>query len=111
VLHEVNSGTTLLGEILELNLTYLLLAQRELKRDFQAACNAFNFSAELADVLANLTAQQMKKLATTNGLLLRFNWSDTLILERLANKAPTALSARVPEQRPAAEIAECVPAA
>nr|WP_254226344.1 flagellar transcriptional regulator FlhD [Burkholderia multivorans] len=105
-MHQVNSGTTLLGEILELNLTYLLLAQRELKRDFQAACNAFNFSTELAQVLANLTAQQIKKLATTNGLLLRFNWNDALILERLANKAPTILTAPVPEQRPAAENAE-----
>ena len=61
----------MLGEIKELNLTYLMLAQHMIREDKSAAIYRLGISQQLADILAELTAGQVLKMAGANVLLCR----------------------------------------
>ncbi|MDN3524860.1 flagellar transcriptional regulator FlhD [Halomonas sabkhae] len=58
-----------LDEIREMNLAYLLLAQRLLNADREEAMFRLKVDDVMADFLASLGAQQLSKLANTNQLL------------------------------------------
>jgi flagellar transcriptional activator FlhD len=75
-----------LSEIREVNLSYLLLAQRLLREDKAAAVSRMGISNELADLLANLSVAQTAKLAASNQLLCRFRFDDHTVLSSLADK-------------------------
>ncbi|GEK74055.1 MULTISPECIES: flagellar transcriptional regulator FlhD [Halomonas] len=60
------------AEIRELNLGYLLLAQRLLHHDRAEAMFRLKIDDEMADLLTSLSAQQLSRLASTNQLLCHF---------------------------------------
>jgi flagellar transcriptional activator FlhD len=59
-------------EISDLNLTYVLLAQKLLRQDRVGAMLRLGISAELADLLIGMTLAQVIKLATSNFVLCAF---------------------------------------
>lgn len=73
------------NEIGDLNLTYLLLAQRLVKEDLASAMFRLGMSRELADLLGNLSLSQIVKLANSSLLLCRFRFENPPILSALTN--------------------------
>ena len=81
----VETGTT--NEISDLNLSYLLLAQRLVREDAATAMFRLGMSRELADLLGNLSLSQIVKLAASSLLLCRFRFDDHPILSALTHDA------------------------
>ncbi|WP_258187808.1 flagellar transcriptional regulator FlhD [Trinickia symbiotica] len=79
-----------LSEIKDVNLSYLLLAQRLLREDRAMGMFRMGISDQLADVLANLTLAQTVKLAASNQLLCRFRFDDHAVLSTLADKGKSS---------------------
>jgi flagellar transcriptional activator FlhD len=73
------------NEIRDLNLTYLMLAQRMIWDDKEAAAYRLGISSQLAEIMADLTAGQVIKLAQANVLLCRMRFDDRLILGLLTS--------------------------
>jgi flagellar transcriptional activator FlhD len=87
------ASSDMLNEIKEVNLSYLLLAQRLLRDDKPMGMFRMGISEQLADVLINLTLAQTVKLSASNQLLCRFRFDDHAILSSLADKGkPTSVS-------------------
>ena len=59
-------------EIADLNLTYLLLAQKLLREDRAGAMLRLGISAEMADLLGSMTLAEVVKLAASNFVLCAF---------------------------------------
>lgn len=78
---------TTLDEVRELNLSYLLLAQRMLREDKATGMFRLGVSDQVADVLVSLTLAQTVRLATSNQLLCRFRFDDHAILSSLTHAA------------------------
>ncbi|NBC49210.1 MAG: flagellar transcriptional regulator FlhD [Gammaproteobacteria bacterium] len=70
------SETSLTNEVEELNLTYLLLAQRMLQTDRASAMFRLKIDDEMAELLLSLSGAQLARLARTNQLLCRFAYDD-----------------------------------
>lgn len=77
--------SSMLGEIKELNLTYLMLAQHMIREDRSAAVYRLGISQQLADIMADLTPGQVLKMAGANVLLCRMRFDDRLILGLLTS--------------------------
>ncbi|MGL6159381.1 flagellar transcriptional regulator FlhD [Microbulbifer sp.] len=75
----------IIDEIQDINLTYLLLAQRLLKEDYTTAMFRLKIEESIAEVLVSLTAKQLAQLARTNQLLFRLNFDDADQLVKLTN--------------------------
>ena len=73
------------SEIQDINLSYLLLAQRLLKDDFATALFRLKLDETLANKLASLTAKQLTQLARSNQFLFRLNLENPIQLEQLTN--------------------------
>lgn len=84
------SHTNTLAEIREVNLSYLLLAQRLLHEDRVSAMYRLGLSAQVAQVLSSLTLAQAVKVASSSHLLCRFRFDDHTILSSLADKDKSA---------------------
>ncbi|MCB8888500.1 flagellar transcriptional regulator FlhD [Vreelandella malpeensis] len=67
------SQTSFFDEIQEINLAYLLLAQRLLNEDRESAMLRLKVDGELADLLVSMNAWQLTKLSRTNQLVCRFS--------------------------------------
>jgi flagellar transcriptional activator FlhD len=98
-----------LSEIKDVNLSYLLLAQRLLREDKPGGMFRMGISEPLANVLANLTLAQTVKLAASNQLLCRFRFDDHAILSLLTDNGRTCVNAPshaaiVMASQPVAEI-------
>lgn len=63
-------------EIGDINLAYMLLAQKLVKQDRAAAMFRLGVGRELADLLANMSLTQIVKLAASNLLLCSFRLDD-----------------------------------
>jgi len=63
-------------EITDINLAYLLLAQRMIKEDCAMAMFRLGVSRELADMLGAMSLAQVVKLAASNTLICRFRLGD-----------------------------------
>lgn len=74
------------NEIGDLNLSYLLLAQRLVKEDITSAMFRLGISRSLADLFRNLSLSQIVKLASSNLLLCRFRFDDNPILSALTEE-------------------------
>ncbi|ATJ84637.1 flagellar transcriptional regulator FlhD [Halomonas beimenensis] len=72
-------------EIREMNLAYLLLAQRLLNGDRVEAMFRLKVDEEMADLLASLNAQQLARLANTNQLLCHFGGESAEQLRQVAD--------------------------
>ncbi|MCQ3828341.1 flagellar transcriptional regulator FlhD [Microbulbifer elongatus] len=82
-----------INEIQEINLSYLLLAQRLLKEDFATARFRLKVDETLAAKIVSLTAKQLTRLARSNQFLFRLNLENPIQLEQLtSNKRAENLS-------------------
>jgi flagellar transcriptional activator FlhD len=70
-------------EISDLNLTYILLAQKLLRQDRVAAMLRLGISAELADLLTAMSLAQVVKLATSNFVLCGFRLDELPLVRTL----------------------------
>jgi flagellar transcriptional activator FlhD len=100
----------MLGEIKELNLAYLVLAQHMIRDDKAAAVYRLGISHEMADILASLTPGQVLRMAGTSVLLCRMRFDDRLILGLLtshdkAGTMPQSHAAILLAGQPAEQIA------
>ncbi len=73
-------------EIGDLNLTYLLLAQRLVREDAASAMFRMGLSREVADLLGNLSLSQIVKLASSSLFLCRLRFDDQPILSALTQE-------------------------
>ena len=89
----MSATSEMLSEINEVNLSYLLLAQRLLREDKAMGMFRMGISEELADILAGLTLAKTVKLAASNQMLCRFRFDDHLLLSALADKGRSAVVA------------------
>lgn len=80
---KVMAETTNTNEIGDLNLTYLLLAQRLVREDVATAMFRLGLSREVADLLGNLSLSQIVKLAASSLFLCRLRFDDQPILSAL----------------------------
>ena len=74
---------SLLADIREVNMSYLLLAQRMLRDDLSSAMFRLGFSAEVAEVVLKLSPSQLVRLAASSSLLCRFRFDDVGMLTAL----------------------------
>jgi flagellar transcriptional activator FlhD len=86
----MSATSEMLSEIKEVNLSYLLLAQRLLREDKAMGMFRMGITDQLADVLGNLSLAQTVKLAASNQLLCRFRFDDHTVLSSLADKDKSA---------------------
>jgi flagellar transcriptional activator FlhD len=78
-----------LSSLSELNLAYLLLAQRLLAEDRDVGAFRLGLSREVADIVSGLSLSQTVKLASAPHLLCAFRMSDSMLLSALAEKRST----------------------
>ena len=90
----MSATSEMLNEIREVNLSYLLLAQRLLREDKPTGMFRMGISDPLADVLANLSLAQTVKLAASNQMLCRFRFDDHAVLSALADKGKSSAVAQ-----------------
>jgi flagellar transcriptional activator FlhD len=74
-------------EIADLNLTYMLLAQKLLRDDKAAAMLRLGISAEVADLLVGMSLGEVVKLATSNFVLCAFRLGDLPIARTVMQDA------------------------
>ncbi|MCG7599336.1 flagellar transcriptional regulator FlhD [Halomonas sp. McH1-25] len=67
---------SLLEDIQEVNLAYLLLAQRMLKEDRETAMFRLKIDERMADLMASLSIKQLSQMARSNQLLCRLAYVD-----------------------------------
>lgn len=70
------SGDSLMDDIQELNLSYLLLAQKLLREDPVAAMFRLKLNTQAAELVASLTPKQLVQLSRTRQLLCRMVLDD-----------------------------------
>lgn len=73
----------LLKHIYDINLSYLLLAQRLIVQDKASAMFRLGITEDMATSLGNLTLPQMVKLAETNQLVCHFRFDNPQTITRL----------------------------
>lgn len=73
----------LLKHIYDINLSYLLLAQRLINKEKASAMFRLGIDEEMVETLAQLSLPQMMKLAETNQLVCNFRFNDTRTIEQL----------------------------
>ena len=86
----MSATSEMLNEIREVNLSYLLLAQRLLREDKPMGMFRMGISDQLADVLASLSLAQTVRLAASNQVLCRFRFDDHALLSALAGKGKSS---------------------
>lgn len=74
-----------LAEIQDLNLTYLLVAQRLLKADYTLALMRLKIDDAMGSLLLSLSAKQLGQLARNNQFLFRFCLEDSGQVAQLVN--------------------------
>ena len=77
------TGNTLLSDIQEVNLSYLMLAQRLLRENFAAGMYRLGFDADVAETVLRLSPAQLVKLSASNTLLCAFRLNDYELLSTL----------------------------
>ena len=72
-------------EIGELNLTYLLLAQRLLREDCASAMYRFGFSREIAQAIMRMPLAKVMQMAMSGMVLCRLRLEETVVFDALIN--------------------------
>ncbi|ADD77401.1 FlhD [Pantoea ananatis LMG 20103] len=81
-------GTSeLLKHIYDINLSYLLLAQRLINQEKASAMFRLGIDEKMADALSELTLPEMVKLAETNQLVCQFRFTDSTVINRLTQES------------------------
>ncbi|MDF7679586.1 flagellar transcriptional regulator FlhD [Enterobacteriaceae bacterium ESL0689] len=73
----------LLKNIYDINLSYLLLAQRLISKEKASAMFRLGINENMVDTLSQLSLPQMMKLAETNQLVCNFRFNDSQTVEQL----------------------------
>ncbi|WP_322045198.1 flagellar transcriptional regulator FlhD [Paraburkholderia sp. J67] len=76
--------------IREVNLSYLMLAQRLLREDWAIGMFRLGLSAEIADLVVGLSLAQVVKLAASDHLLCAFRFNDQVLLSVLTQPSKQA---------------------
>jgi flagellar transcriptional activator FlhD len=74
------------NDIGDLNLSYLLLAQRMVKDDAATAMYRLGISREMAELLGSLTLSQIVRMASSNLVLCRFRFDEQPLLAALTDE-------------------------
>lgn len=77
----------LLKHIYDINLSYLLLAQRLISQDKPSAMFRLGVNEEMANMLVELTLPQMVKLAETNQVICQFRFDNHQTITRLTQES------------------------
>ncbi|NGM87541.1 flagellar transcriptional regulator FlhD [Parapusillimonas sp. SGNA-6] len=72
-----------LNDIQEVNLSYLMLAQRLLRENYSAGMFRLGFDADVADIVLRLSPAQLVKLASSSSLICGFRLNDFELLSAL----------------------------
>ena len=78
-------NSNVIDEIHELNLTYLLLAQRLINEDRATAKFRLKIDDEMADLIQELNARQLTRLSRVNQLLCHFGHDSAEQLRQLTH--------------------------
>ncbi len=79
-----NSEHQLLDDIQEVNLSYLILAQRLLKKNKSVGMYRLGIQEDVADTLLSLSTAQIIRLASSSSLLCSFRLNDYELLKTLS---------------------------
>lgn len=77
------TDNSLLSDIQEVNLSYLLLAQKLLRENFASGMYRLGFDEDVAETVLNLSPAQVIKLSSSNVLLCAFRLNDYELLSTL----------------------------
>lgn len=77
------SDNNVLSDIQEVNLSYLMLAQRLLRDNYAAGMYRLGFDSDVADIVLGLSPAQLVKLANSNALICGFRLNDYQLLSTL----------------------------
>ena len=77
----------LLKHVYDINLSYLLLAQRLISQDKASAMFRLGINEEMANTLGELTLPQMVKLAEPNQLICQFRFDNHQTITRLTQES------------------------
>ncbi|MGB3289152.1 MAG: flagellar transcriptional regulator FlhD [Burkholderiaceae bacterium] len=77
------TGNSLLSDIQEVNLSYLMLAQRMLRENYAAGMFRLGFDSDVADIVMRLSPAQLVKLAGSSSLICKFRLNDYDLLSSL----------------------------
>ncbi len=83
------------GEVRELNLSYLMLAQQMLQTDRANAMFKLGIGDDVAGIVENLSPAQILRMASTDMLLCRFRFDDGLLLNLMSNHGRENAAARI----------------
>jgi flagellar transcriptional activator FlhD len=72
-----------LNDIQEVNLSYLMLAQRLLRENYATGMFRLGFDADVAEIILKLSPAQLVKLAGSSNLLCQFRLNDYELLSTL----------------------------
>jgi flagellar transcriptional activator FlhD len=75
----------LLEQIREANMTYLILAQTMIRRDKAEALYRLGINDQVADLIAQLSAGQILKIAASNLLMCHFRFDDEIVWNLLTS--------------------------
>lgn len=81
------NGSETLESIREINLSYLSLAQRLLRTDRDAGIQRLGLSTQVADIIVDLSAPQLSKLAGCDQLVCFFRFNDRSVFSALSGTA------------------------
>ena len=71
------------SDIREVNLSYLMLAQRLLRENYAAGMFRLGFDADVAEIVMRLSTAQLVKLASSSSLVCGFRLNDYGLLSAL----------------------------
>ena len=72
-----------LSDIQEVNLSYLMLAQRLLRENYAAGMFRLGFESDVADIVLRLSPAQLVKLAGSSSIICKFRLNDYDLLSSL----------------------------
>lgn len=81
----VSDSKSSLNDIREVNLSYLMLAQRLLRENYSAGMFRLGFNADVADIILKLSPGQLVKLASSSSLVCGFRLDDYELLSALTH--------------------------
>lgn len=79
-------GNPILNDIQEVNLSYLMLAQRLLRENFSAGMFRLGFDHDVAQIVMKLSPAQLVKLASSSSVLCQFRLNDYQLLASLTQE-------------------------
>lgn len=80
------SDTAILNDIHEVNLSYLMLAQRLLRENRASGMFRLGFDEDVAQIILGLSPAQIVKLAGANSVLCAFRLNDAQLLGSLTHE-------------------------